>query len=371
MLTHHICRHAVLAAAFFLLGQQARAEEKKLDTIAVSKDKKGFVYAGSGKTFTPWGFNYDHDEKGRLLEDYWDDEWAKVAKAFKDMKQLGANVVRIHLQLGKFMDSAEKPNVKALDQLGKLLELAEKEKLYLDLTGLGCYHKKDVPAWYDKLSEKDRWAVQAKFWEAVAEKCAKSPAIFCYDLMNEPVVPAGKRKDGDWLGGDFHGKHFVQFIALNDDKRDRAQLARDWIKLLSAGIRKHDAKHLVTVGLVDWSLDKPDRLRSGFIPAKIVDEVDFICVHIYPEKGKVDQALETLEGFALGKPVVIEETYTLKCGGADFEGFLDKSKKHACGWVGFFWGQTPAELKDSTKIGDKILLDWLELFEKRAKKLDR
>ena len=25
--------------------------------------------------------------------------------------------------------------------------------LYLDLTGLGCYHKKDVPAWYDKLAE--------------------------------------------------------------------------------------------------------------------------------------------------------------------------------------------------------------------------
>ena len=73
------------------------------------------------------------------------------------------------------MDGPDKPNEKALDRLGKLLELAEKERLYLDLTGLGCYHKKDVPAWYDKLSEKDRWDVQARFWEAVAGRVPTAP----------------------------------------------------------------------------------------------------------------------------------------------------------------------------------------------------
>src|SRR6516162_845128 len=86
------------------------------------------------------------------------------------MKRLGVNVVRVHLQLGKFMDGPDKPNGKTLDRLGKLLQLAERLRLYLDLTGLGCYHKKDVPAWYDKLSEKDRWAVQARFWQAVVAR---------------------------------------------------------------------------------------------------------------------------------------------------------------------------------------------------------
>ena len=33
--------------------------------------------------------------------------------------------------------------------------------------------------------------------------------------MNEPVVPGGKRKAGDWLGPGFGGKHFVQFITLD------------------------------------------------------------------------------------------------------------------------------------------------------------
>ena len=57
--------------------------------------------------------------------------------------------------------------------------------------------------------------MQARFWEAVAGRCADSPAVFCYDLMNEPVVPGGKRKAGDWLGPPFAGKHFVQFITLD------------------------------------------------------------------------------------------------------------------------------------------------------------
>jgi hypothetical protein len=50
---------------------------------------------------------------------------------------------------------------------------------------------------------------------------------------------------------------------------------------------------LITVGLVDWSLDRPG-LTSGLVPDKIVDDLDFLCVHLYPEKGKVEEALKTL-----------------------------------------------------------------------------
>ena len=89
--------------------------------VQVAKDKKGFVLEPSGKPFIPWGFNYDHDAEGRLIEDYWDEEWAKVEAHFGQMKKLGANVVRIHLQVGKFMDAPDKPNEKALDRLAKLL----------------------------------------------------------------------------------------------------------------------------------------------------------------------------------------------------------------------------------------------------------
>lgn len=337
-----------------------------LPWVAIAKDKKGFTLEPAGRPFVPLGFNYDHDDRGRLLEDYWDAEWPTVEEDFQEMKQLGANVVRIHLQVGKFMVAADKANEQALDRLARLVALAERVGLYLDLTGLGCYHKKDVPAWYDQLTEKDRWDVQARFWEAVSNRCANSPAVFCYDLMNEPVVAGGRRKDGDWLGPPFAGKHFVQVITLDQQGRPRPEIARRWIRHLSAAVRKHDRRHLITVGLVDWSLDRKG-LTSGFVPEKIVADLDFLCVHIYPQKGKIDEALQTLAGFAAGKPVVVEETFPLKCSLAEFGDFFVRSKKHASGWIGFYWGKKPEELRRSKEIRDALMLAWLSYFEAKAK----
>jgi Cellulase (glycosyl hydrolase family 5) len=342
------------------------AAANALDWVRISKDGRGFSLAGSGQRFVPLGFNYDHDGPGRLIEDYWDNEWKGVEEDFREMKQLGASVVRIHLQFGKFMKSRTEPNAGALRQLGRLVKLAEQTKLYLDLTGLGCYHKKDVPAWYDKLAEADRWAAQARFWEAVAKECANSPAVFCYDLMNEPVVPGGRGKRKDWLGPPFGDKHFVQFIALETKGRKRHDIAKAWVHTLVAAVRRHDKRRLITVGLVPWSLDRPG-LTSGFIPKEVAGELDFVAVHIYPERGKRGDALKTLKGFDVGKPVVIEEMFPLKCTAMELEKFIAESKTHAAGWIGFYWGKTPAELRKSGTLGDALMLSWLELFQRLSK----
>jgi hypothetical protein len=181
--------------------------------------------------------------------------------------------------------------------------------------------------------------------------------------MNEPVVPGGKRKEKDWLGPPFGDKHFVQVVTLDQAERPRPQIARAWVEKLAAAVRKRDSKHLVTVGLVDWSLDRPG-LTSGFVPEKIAEPLDFLCVHVYPEKGKLEEAKKTLAGFAIGKPVVIEETFPLKCSLAEFDTFLADSREHACGWIGFYWGKTPAELRRGKTIGDAIVLSCLERFQK-------
>ena len=333
------------------------ADAKDMEPIRVAKDRRSFILADSGRRFTPWGFNYDHDAAGRLIEDYWDGEWPKVEKAFADMHKLGANVVRIHLQFGKFMDAADRPNSKQLDRLGDLLQLAERERLYLDLTGLACYHKKDVPDWYDKLSEKDRWDAQAHFWEAVAGRCARSNAVFCYDLMNEPIAPGAKVESGGWLPGKPLGdSYFVQYISLDPAGRTPSEITRQWVRRLTAAIRKKDNRHLVTVGMLP------------FIPDKVGDELDFVSVHLYPQAKKIDESLRTLHGFAaLGKPVLIEETFPLSCSQAELEEFIDKSKKDAAGWIGFFWGRTPEDLKDARTLGDAVTRDWLEFFRQKSK----
>jgi hypothetical protein len=361
-----------LCAGVFVLAQGAglRAEsrgttapaKRALDWIKVSRNKHGFVCASSGRPFIPWGFNYDRDYKSRLLEDYWEAEWPTVVEDFREMKQLGANVVRVHLQFAKFMDAADRPNEKALEHLGRLVKLAEDTGLYLDLTGLGCYRKQDVPAWYSGMSEKERWATQARFWEAVAARCAGDPAIFCYDLMNEPIVPGGKRPPGDWLTGELGGFNYCQFISLDQAGRPRPEIARQWVARLVAAIRKHDRRHLITVGLLPNSLETPVSI-SGFVPGKVAGDLDFISVHIYPKTGHLEEDLRLLRGFRIGKPVVIEETFPLTCTPKELGQFIERSRKDAAGWLGFYWGQTPAELSKSTSIGDSLLAGWLKLFQ--------
>ncbi|GDY19647.1 hypothetical protein LBMAG56_09920 [Verrucomicrobiota bacterium] len=338
------------------------AEPPPLEPVRVAPDQRGFVLHPSGRPFQPWGFNYDHDDRGRLLEDYWHAEWPTVAEDFQEMKELGANVVRVHLQLGRFMTTEHEPDRAQLAQFQKLVRLAETTGLRLDVTGLGCYHKRDVPAWYDTLSEPRRWAVQARFWEAVARAGRGSPAIFCYDLMNEPVAPAGPPAS-DWLGPAFAGKHFVQRISLDLAGRPRTAVAQAWIRQLTRAIRTVDPATPITVGLVPWSLDRPG-LTSGFEPKAIVPDLDFISVHLYPEAGKIVEELATLRGFAFGKPVVIEETFPLKCSGPEFARFLTESRAVASGWVGFYWGKTLAECRQSKTIADALMAGWLEVFQR-------
>jgi hypothetical protein len=332
-----------------------------LERVRVSEDGRGFVLEPSGEAFRAHGFNYDHDEEGRLLEDYWLDEWPKVEEDFQEMKDLGARVVRIHLQFGRFFPEPGAPDREQLDRLGDLLDLADRVGLYLNLTGLGCYHKQDVPDWYDDLSEADRWEAQAEFWRAIAGRCVGRPAVFCYDLMNEPVVAGARREPGDWLGPGFGDKHFVQFIALDPDGRDRPEVAREWIRALASAIREVDPEALITVGLVPWSLDRPG-LTSGFVPDRIADELDFIAMHLYPEAGKLDEALETLEGFRVGKPLVIEETFPLKCGPDEFAEFIREVEPGVAGIIGFYWGKTVEEMTPPATFGEAFMVRWLEFF---------
>jgi dienelactone hydrolase len=338
---------------------------KALEWIKVSPDKRGFVAASSGKRFTPWGFNYDRDYKFRLLEDYWEADWPTVVEDFREMKQLGANVVRIHLQFGKFMKTPDRPNEKSLEHLSALVRLAEDTGLYLDLTGLACYRKQDTPAWYNSLSESNRWRAQANFWEAVAARCEPSPAIFCYDLINEPFVPNDPRLPGDWYAGPLAGFYYLQAVTLIPGTRDHTDIARAWTTNLTTAIRKQDQRHLITVGLLPNSAESGSA-GSGFEPTAIRNALNFIAVHVYPKTGKFKQELANLDKFRVGKPLVIEETFPMLCGTADLSEFIRSTKSKAPGWISFYWGQTPEELKRSNNPADKLQHDWLELFRKTA-----
>ena len=339
-----------------------RAEEMR--RVVVAGDGRGFVVQGTQQVFHPWGMNYGND--GRLMEDFWDKDWETLAGDFHELHDLGANVVRVHLQVGKFMRTATEPDRHSLEQFARLLKLAEETGLRLDVTGLACYRPTDIPAWYDALDEPARWAVQARFWEAVAEVGASSPAVFCYDLINEPLSPASKREPRQWRSGsDLGGYDFLQYIALDPAGRKREDIPVAWIRQLSAAIRQHDPRALTTVGMLPWS--RQWKHLSGFLPEKVAPELDFISVHIYPDAKLPAEAMECLKQFAVGKPVVIEETFPLSCGVKQLETFLRDSREFACGWIGHYDGHPPAEIDALEKSGkmtptQAIYREWLRLF---------
>ena len=117
---------------------------------------------------------------GRLLEYYWKEEWAAVAGDFAEMKALGANTVRIHLQLSRFMKTESEVNPESLELLARVIRLAETNRLYLDITvSLGCYTDlQDVPRWDNDLNERRRWAVQERFWRAIWPHLHAQPGDF-------------------------------------------------------------------------------------------------------------------------------------------------------------------------------------------------
>lgn len=350
-----------VAVLLLLAGcAQAGVQSPRMERLKISPGGKGFQVAESGHPFTPWGFNYDHDESMRLIEDYWDAEWAKVEEDFREMQEMGATAVRIHLQINRYMKTSEQPNEATLARLAKLLALAETCGIYLDLTGSCCYRKSDTPAWYENAQEKERWAVQARFWDAVSAVCAKSPAVLCYNLMNEPLSPAGPGKV--WHGGTpLGGYYYVESLTLDPGKRTREQVTKEWIATVSAGIRKNDPGRCVTAGMF-FLFEVPGGLTLGPDLKAYADGLDYLSVHMYPKDATVDSNLKLLETIRIGKPVIIEETFPLSCTVESHRKFLEGSRATASGWIGFYWGRSLAECRGSKDMKDAFMLRWLEYF---------
>jgi len=330
-----------------------------LPRIQINTSGTGFVQAGIAHPFSIRGFNYDHDRDGRLIEDYWESEWETVEADFVEMADLGANVVRIHLQFGKFMEGPDKPRNESLERLKKLLDLAESTGLYLDLTGLGCYHKKDIPEWYDSLGESERWDAQARFWEAIASTCAGHHSVYCYDLMNEPILAGKNKVETDWLAGELGGKFFVQRLTLDLKERSREQVVEQWVEKMCRAVRKHDQNALITVGVIPWAHVFPGA-KPLFYRESTFSHLDFVSVHFYPEAEQVEKALTALKVYELGKPLIVEECFPLKCSLEEMEDFMQRSNAFVDGWISFYWGKTISEYQNADTIPDHIVGGWLE-----------
>jgi len=338
-----------LFVLLFLAGEAWGAD---METVKIAPDNEGFLLFPSGNRYVPWGHNYASvDILERLANDP-----ARVARDFSEMKAAGTTIARIHPEMTRIVVAPNQANPQALDRLRTLLKIAEDAGIHLKVTGLACYKIENRLAWYDSMDEQDRWDTQAFFWETIAQTCADSPAVFAYDLINEPVA-VGKRADG-WYMGRMGDVDFCQRLSLNPGNRTGDDIFREWTKRMVASIRKHDQTRLITLGMLPF----PGAYTAA------AEQLDFVSPHLYPKSGKVDDEIGLLRKFDWGKPIVIGETFPLNCSADDMRDFLLKSREFAHGWIGHWPDEPPAELAQLKKTGratiqNAIWLSWVDLFQ--------
>jgi hypothetical protein len=150
---------------------------------------------------------------------------------------------------------------------------------------------------------------------------------------------------------------FCQRLTLDPGTRSGDEIFRAWTKRMVAAIRKHDQRHLITLGMLPF----PGAYKAT------AEQLDFISPHLYPKANKVDAEIELLKQFDWGKPIVIGETFPLSCSADEEREFLLKSRAFAHGWIGHWPDESPAqlaELKQQGKLSiqQAIWLSWVELF---------
>lgn len=343
--------------------------EPNMPRVRLSKDGTHFILAGTEQKFVPWGFNYLGSFE-KLAEDDWDtpEGWQRIDTDFGEMRKLGANVVRWHLQFETFVKAPDQVDAAQLVRLKALLEVAQKHHLYLDLTGLNCFRLKRIPAWFDALPENERWLVQAKFWEAVAKTCTGDSVVFCYDLMNEPVINEPRKDEHPWVGGELGGFHFVQRISNKLGGRDSKDIAAAWVKSQVEAIRRHDPATLTTVGVIPWAFVWATA-KPIFYSPQAARHLDFVSIHVYPAPNQLEKELAALAVYDIGKPLVIEETFPLACSIADLDKFIDAASDRVDGWVSHYFGHTVAEHRAGAEPSGPLVAEFLEYWMKKGPQL--
>lgn len=324
------------AAILFLAAADCSSAQAQARVTANGGD-----LAAGGQPFVAFGFNYafggtyptlryfDRPTKARLRV---------VRRDFAEARAMGANTLRVFLEAGQFMDDRRTPRRAALDAYERLLGMAERKGLYLDVSGNLNWRPSKRDGWYDRLSERGRWRTQARFWRAVAQRSRAYDSVLCFELTSEPLVGESR----SWYTGRFGGFDFGQFVARALEGRTPEAVARAWTHRMRTAIRSRDRRHLVTIGLLPHT-------NGPFGPANVDDLLHVLTVHQYPRRDHADASVELVRQFAAsGKPVILGETFQLRGGPVTQEQFLIGARPYLDGFLGFYDGRSPAEVVPTT-----------------------
>jgi hypothetical protein len=419
----------VIAFGFSVISRAA--EPANMQLIVTRADSRGFVERDSGRPYVVFGTNYYDPHTGWAPKIWRQFDSEKVRRHFQVMSELGVNCARVFLTAGSFQPNAETIEQRSLEKLDALIRIARETGIRLLLTGPD--HWEGRPSYWKPDRFTGEAALQAleRFWDVLGRRYRGEPAIFAWDLLNEPHLPwfieQWRPKWNDWLqktygswellkaawGDELTERERWGKVAVAKNQPDsgnprlrdwqlfREHLADRWVRRQVEVIRRADPTHLITVGYIQWSYPlirpgNPSRY-SAFNPRSQARWLDFVTIHFYPTLGNPfdseenwDRNLDYLRAVLAychtSKPVVLGE-YGWYGGGAPqnhpylsqdeqarwLSAEVEASRPLADGWLSWPFADSPESTDISLFAGlvkeDLTLKVWGRRFETLAANL--
>jgi endo-1,4-beta-mannosidase len=407
------------------------AERSKMDLIVVTSDGKGFAERDSGRSYIPFGTNYYDPHTGWAPKIWQQFDAENVREHFRIMSKHGVNCARVFLTAGSFQPDSETISEKSLKKLDILLKIAAETGIRLILTGPD--HWEGSPSYWrpDRFGGEKALRALEYFWEVFGQRYKGKPAIFAWDLLNEPHLPwfieEWRGRWNTWLkttyvnrdklktawGDELTEKDLWGEVAVPENKGDagnprlqnwqnfREYLADEWVRRQVKAIRRVDPTHLITVGYIQWSypLVRPGHpgRYAAFNPHRQKHWLDFLTIHFYPTRGapfgsednwsKNLSYLQAVLAYShTGKPVVLGEfgwygdgapqnhPYLTEAQQADWiSAEIEVSRALADGWLSWPFADSPSSTDISLFAGlvksDLTVKAWGRKFKELAANL--
>jgi hypothetical protein len=387
-----------------------------LQKIRITPNGRTFQTA-DGKRFTPFGVNYYRPGTGWAPQVWKQWDAAATRKDFARMKELGVNCARVFISYGSFYNEPGMLNTNGVAKFDEFLAIAEEHGIYVHPTGPD--HWEGLPRWasVDRIADEPVLSALEDFWKLFAARYRDRNVIFAYDLRNEPEVAwyngVMRQRWDKWVVAKYGTPekaaaawktNTISFDTLPiptpldaprdplllDYQRFREDVADEWTRRQVDAIKSVDAKALVTVGLIQWSVPSMlPRLQhySGFNPTRQAKLVDFLSIHFYPFDGRPLEYendaelqrnlayLETVvnEVARAGKPVVVAEFGWYGGGKPRFDkgrhpfaseeaqatwcsNLVVRTEPLACGWLNWGFYDQP-EATDVSELTGLVMAD--------------
>lgn len=427
----------VLAGMGLLVASVSAAESPvhqagpRMGLIAVSPDGKGFIDPASNQRFIPFGTNYFDPHTGWAPKLWRQFDPNRVTEHFQIMSDLGVNCARVFLTAATFQPEVDTVDEESLKKLDAMIAIARRAGIRLILTGPD--HWEGLPSYWrpDRFAGEQALKALETFWQTLGRRYRGEPAIFAWDLLNEPHLPwfveAWRPKWNQWLETKYGNREGLRaawthtlgeqeswgHIAVPENEASqgnprlldwqlfREHLADRWVRRQVEAIRKADPTHMVTVGNIQWGYPLVRRgnpnLYSAFNPRRQARWLDYVTIHFYPLLGRPfesqenwDRNLAYLQSVLaychVGKPVVLGE-FGWYGGGAPrgqpplteddqarwIVAEIEASRPVAGGWLSWPFADSP-DSTDMSKYGGLVRSDmtrkpWGDTFRAYASRL--